>query len=294
MSALDDGAGRTAASAKLKSTVTPPLACTVRDCGLLLERRGSAFVCARGHSYDVARSGYVSLLQPQDRKSLQAGDSADAVAARARLLAAGVGASLVNRIVDRAASLLGVHGVVVDLGAGSGEVLARLTERVACTAIGVDLSTAAADYASRRFPNVTWVVANADRRLPFLDRSVDLAVSLHGRRNPSECERVLTRTGALVVAVPASDDLIELRAAIQGEGIERDRSAALVQEHARQFELVEQFELRERRRIGKPELGDLLRGTYRGARRSAAARLDALDAIEVTLASTVLLFHRRS
>ena len=44
------------------------LACSVRGCGRPLEKNDRALVCARGHSYDIARSGYVNLLQPQDRR----------------------------------------------------------------------------------------------------------------------------------------------------------------------------------------------------------------------------------
>jgi 23S rRNA (guanine745-N1)-methyltransferase len=276
------------------SLPTPPLSCTVRDCGLLLERRGSVVVCARQHAYDLARSGYVNLLQPQDRKSRHAGDTADAIEARARLLGAGVGRSILNRFVDRAAALLPVGGVVVDLGSGAGDVLGALAARVHCTAVGIDLSTAAAEHAARHFPGVTWVVANADRRLPLLDRTVDLILSLHGRRHPAECARVLARTGHLLVAVPAADDLIELRTAVQGHGVQRERSEALIAEHVQHFEAIDRFETRERQHVARDQIRNLLRGTYRGTRRSAAHAIGTLGEMEVTLASTVMLFRPRT
>jgi 23S rRNA (guanine745-N1)-methyltransferase len=276
------------------SLPTPPLSCTVRDCGLLLERRGHVVVCARGHAYDLARSGYVNLLQPQDRKSRHAGDTAEAIEARARLLDAGVGRSLLDRFVDRAAGLLPAGGVVVDLGSGAGDVLGELAPRVPCTAVGIDLSTAAAEYAARRFPGVTWVVANADRRLPILDRTADLILSLHGRRHPAECARVLTPTGHLLVAVPAADDLIELRTAVQGQGVERERRPALVTEHAQHFEVLDWFETRERQHVARDQIRDLLRGTYRATRRSATHAIETLGEMEVTLASTVVLFRPRT
>src|SRR4051812_46772176 len=72
----------------------PPLACSVRDCGLPLSRQLRTWTCGRGHSFDLARAGYVNLLQPQDRRSAYAGDQADAVAARARLLDNGIGIHL--------------------------------------------------------------------------------------------------------------------------------------------------------------------------------------------------------
>lgn len=271
-----------------------PLACSVRDCGLLLEPRERALVCARGHSFDVARSGYVNLLQPQDRRSPSAGDSKEAVAARASLRAAGVGRAIVDGFVQRAAGLaLGDDPLVVDLGSGSGEALAELAGRRSITGVGIDLSSAAVEHASRRFPALTWVVANADRRLPLLDRSVDLVLSLHGRRNPAECARILATAGFLLIAVPAYDDLLELRAVVQGVGVERHRADALLAEHDPFLTLVERWSEREQHRLDRGALLDLLRGTYRGERASAAERIAALETQEVTLASDFFLFARR-
>ncbi|MFM7296933.1 MAG: putative RNA methyltransferase, partial [Planctomycetota bacterium] len=68
------------------SAFVPPLACSVRDCALPLRRESRRFVCERGHSFDIARSGYLSLLQPQDRRSLEAGDARETVDARRALL----------------------------------------------------------------------------------------------------------------------------------------------------------------------------------------------------------------
>ena len=270
------------------------LACTVRTCGAPLERKESTWVCVRGHSYDEARSGYVNLLQPQDRRSAAPGDSKDQVAARARLLAAGIGATIVDAFVRRAASLeLGPRPHVVDLGSGSGEVLGGLVRGGPIAAVGIDLSSAAADHAARRYPDVTWVVANADRRLPMGDATMALVVSLHGRRNPGECARVLVPGGWLLVGVPGRDDLGELRASVQGQSIERDRIDAVVDEHAPGFTLRERSSATERQLLSRESLLDVLRGTYRGARKSDAARLEALETLEVTLASDFLLFARR-
>ncbi|MCA1586360.1 MAG: methyltransferase domain-containing protein [Acidobacteria bacterium] len=271
-----------------------PLACSVRDCGLPLERRERTFGCSHGHSYDVARSGYLNLLQPQDRRTRAAGDAKAAVEARARLLHAGIGRAIVDALVERAAALdLQPDPPVVDLGSGAGDALAAIARRRPIAGIGIDLSTAAVEHASRRFPDLTWVVANADRRLPLMDRSVELVLSFHGRRNPAECARVLAPGGFLLVAVPAPDDLIELRAIVQGHGIERERANRLLAEHASHFTLVERSTTRERRLLERAALLDLLRGTYRGERASSAARVTALTRVEVTLASDFFLFAPR-
>ena len=234
----------------------------------------------------------MNLLQPQDRRSAAAGDSRAAVAARARLLRHGIAASTLDAVAERVVARVSIRDVVVDLGSGSGELLGIITAKSPAAAIGIDLSTAACEYAAKRFPNVLWAVANADRRLPLLDRSVDVVLSVHGRRNPAECARVLAEDGVLIIAVPGPEDLIELREYIHGERHERDRSVLLVQEHVPFFALVEKVEIREQRLLPAELLRDLLRGTYRGERLRAQRKADALDKLQVTLSSAIVTFRK--
>jgi 23S rRNA (guanine745-N1)-methyltransferase len=269
------------------------LACSVRGCGAELARRERSFVCTRGHAFDVAKSGYVNLLQPQDRRSSRAGDAREEIEARARLLSAGFGRALDLQLARLVADLsLPPRAVVVDLGAGSGEHLAALCEARGLLGLGVDLAPLAMEHAARRYPGLTWVVANADRRLPLQDASVALVLSLHGRRNPSECARVLVPGGRLVVALPAADDLLELRQRVQGRGVERERVMGFLAEHEALFRLSAQSTARERRLARRSELDDLLAGTYRGARRSLARAVAELTELEVTLAANVLVLVR--
>jgi 23S rRNA (guanine745-N1)-methyltransferase len=267
----------------------------VRDCGLPLERDERTYSCARGHSYDIARSGYINLLQPQDRRSLAAGDSGGTVEARARLFAAGVGRAVIDRLLQCLASLpFAQDAAIADLGSGSGDALAACVATRSVAGIGIDLSTAAMRHAAQRFPQLTWVVANADRRLPLVDHQLSLVLSLHGRRNPAECARVLARTGWLFVAVPATDDLIELRTLLHGTSVERSRVDALLTGHEPFFEAVERFSSREQHALDHAALADLLRGTYRGARTSVARHVASLSTMDVTVASDCVLFKRRA
>ncbi len=270
-----------------------PLACTVRNCGLPLARRESAYRCPAGHSFDIARSGYVNLLQPQDRRSLKAGDSKAAVESRAALERAGVASALIAAVIEKLRAEMRAGAVAVDLGSGSGEMLGRLSAAQPITGVGLDLSTAAVESAARRYPKLTWVVANADRRLPLQDACVDVVLSIHGRRNPPECARVLTSGGLLAVALPAPDDLIELRTLVQGQGSERDRVEGMLHEHESGFELVERVSTRERHRLERSVLLDLLRGTYRGARFKLSDRVDAVREMEVTVSSELCVLKRR-
>jgi 23S rRNA (guanine745-N1)-methyltransferase len=261
---------------------------------LPLERQRQILVCPTAHAYDIARSGYVNLLQPQDRRSRDAGDSKQAVDARARLLAAGIGRPLLEDLVQRSVALaLAARPTVVDLGSGSGDLLASLSAVQPIAGIGIDLSAAAADHAARRFPELLWVVANADRRLPLIDHSVQLVISSHGRRNPQECARVLAPNGRLLMAVPAEDDLVELRELIHGRKVERPRADSLIAAHDEAFALTDRSIVRGRRRLERDDLIDMLRTTYRGGRFSEAARVDTLSGLEITTATEIFLFAPR-
>lgn len=265
----------------------------MRDCGLPLTRRDRALACSAGHSFDIARSGYVNLLQPQDRRSPVAGDSKAAVDARAALEQVGVGRAVIDAVIEKTAALpLSAEPVVVDLGSGTGTMLGALSGTRPVSGIGIDLSVPAVESAVRRFPSLTWVVANADRRLPLQDSSVDVVLSIHGRRNPPECARVLTPGGVLMAVLPAPDDLIELRTVVQGEGAERERVEAMLGEHAAHFTLVERLPIRERLTLETDALVNLLRGTYRGARFTLSERVEAVQRMDVTLSSELCVLRK--
>ena len=74
------------------------LRCTVRECQQLLEQRERELVCHAGHCFDQAKQGYWNLLQPQDKKSKNPGDSEDAVLARHRWLQYGHAKSLIETL----------------------------------------------------------------------------------------------------------------------------------------------------------------------------------------------------
>src|SRR5260370_29405762 len=71
-----------------------------------------------------------------------------------------------------------------------------------------------------------WIVANDDRFLPYADRSFSIVLSITARMNAGEFRRVLRDGGGLLIALPAPDDLIELR------GASRDRVARTVETFA--------------------------------------------------------------
>lgn len=265
------------------------LLCTVRDCRTPLTRDDRRWRCERGHSFDVARSGYVNLLQPQDKKSKVPGDPADAVTARRRFLDRGHAEAIVRAIV--ALVPMAADETLLDVGCGEGHHTAAFRAAYGAETHGVDLSVPAIELAAKRWPDCHWVVANADRFLPYADRSFHVVASITARLQPEEFRRVIRDDGALLLALAGPDDLIELREAVQGEGIERDRVQRTIDLFAPRFTFERLERVRHVAHLERDSIRDVLASSYRGARTRERERLESLEAMDVTLARDLLLLR---
>jgi len=268
------------------------LLCTVRNCKAPLVLDERRYVCANAHAFDVARSGYVNLLQPQDKRSKTPGDTPEAVAARRRFLERGHAAPLVDAIVR--ALPLRQGDTLLDAGCGEGHHLAAFRSAYGVDAHGTDISVPAIELAARRYRDCSWVVANADRFLPYEDASFRAVASITARMNAPEFHRVLAPAGLLLVVIPAADDLLELRSAILGAGVERDRVDRTIEAFAATFELEHRERIAHTPRLDRESIQDVMSSSYRGLRAREREKLESIDAIHVTLSRDLLAFRRRA
>ena len=273
------------------------LRCTVRNCTNKLEPTDGGVGCAAGHRFDRAKQGYISLLQPQDRKSKSPGDSDDAVIARHRWLSLGHHLGLVEKLQPWTQVHCGEESdsiiQTLELGCGEGTFGKALFENQAKGFCGIDLSRRALRLAARLWPEATWVLANADRTLPVFDQSVARVVSMFGRRPVSEIARVLTSKGICIVAIPGADDLIELREITQLAGHRRNRSDAVIDQMSDGgLSLVEQYNWHHKVRLDSDAIQDALAMTYRAVRKTQHDRIKSLDELLVTLSADLLLFRK--
>jgi len=265
------------------------LRCTVRNCRMPLVRNERSYVCVNNHAFDVARRGYVNLLQPQDRRSKNPGDTHEAVAARRRFLERGHAAPLVEAIVralpmEREQSL-------ADAGCGEGHHTAAFRQAYGVEACGVDISLPAIDLAARSYPDCLWLIANADRFLPFQDASLDAVTSITARLNPEEFRRILKPDGRLLVAIPAPDDVLELREAILVDRVEWDRVERTVSMFAPLFELERHQRVSHLAHLDREAIADVMSSSYRGLRTRERERLEQVPPMDVTLSRDLLLFR---
>ena len=168
-----------------------------------------ALRCPAGHTFDIARHGYASLLTGTRATS---GDDAAMVQARGRFLSTGAYAPIRTVAGALAAKVASEQATVVDVGCGTGYYLAGVLDRLpGARGLGLDSSVRAlrsAAQAHQRGAAVSWDVF---RPFPLTGGVADVVLDVFAPRNPAEFHRVLRPTGRLIVVRPTGRHLAELR-----------------------------------------------------------------------------------
>lgn len=183
-------------------------------CSRDLELARGAVGCAAGHTFDVARQGYVSLLRGGPRAAR--GDTTGMVAARSAFLARGHFDPL-GEALAAAAGRVGGDGCVVDLGAGTGWQLARVLDTLTARhGVALDVSAPALRRAARAHARIGAVGCDVWGPLPVRDRVAGLVLNVFAPRNGAEIARLLAPRGSLLVVTPTTRHLQEL---VEGMGL---------------------------------------------------------------------------
>jgi SAM-dependent methyltransferase len=217
-------------------------------CAAPLAREERAFRCPNGHSFDLARQGYVHLAG-----SRHPGDTKPMLQARRAFLAAGHYRPLADALAGLAFAHLTSHDAmrpadasppaILDAGCGEGYYIGRLCRALADAGIaarcfGLDVAKEAVRMAAAREPDVQFLVADIKGRLPFADASLTLLLNVFAPRNPAEFARVLAPGRLLLVAIPTPAHLAELRAMLPLLAIEDQKREHVLAQCAGSFALA--------------------------------------------------------
>lgn len=244
-------------------------------CSAPLRRDDGTLRCPAGHSFDIAREGYVNLLPPQHRTRGVEGDLPEMLRARRRFLEAGYYAPLRDLLAERVAALLdddgspeshpaGVPPCIAEVGCGEGyyigEIGSLLRERygLAPRLFGMDLAKAAVRLGARRYPDVTFFVGDINRKIYLESRSLRVLLDIFAPRNPAEFARVLTPGGRALIVIPAPEHLASIREAFGLLEIQGEKERRVLERFAADFDLDDRVELRYPLHLPSPAIADLI------------------------------------
>ncbi len=184
-------------------------------CGALLTREDKTYRCGAGHSFDIARQGYVNLLTVSRKHSLNPGDTREQVLSRRAFLEAGYYAPIAQALIDTAKEL-GAQGPILDIGCGEGYYSSQLSHALDAELIGLDISKEAVRCAAAKYKGPTWLTATA-AHIPVPDGSAGLVTSLFALTLPEEFARVMADDGYFFQVLAAQDHLLGLKSIIYPE-----------------------------------------------------------------------------
>ncbi|AIL96689.1 SAM-dependent methyltransferase [Corynebacterium ureicelerivorans] len=193
-------------------------------------------VSESGHSYDVAKQGYVTLAAGKGIG--HEGDSLEMVNSRETFLSNGHFAPFVEAVSDAVADVVeraagDADPVVMEAGAGTGYYLAHTLDLIeGARGVGLDVSVPAAKHLAKSHPRVGAVVADVWEQLPIRTGSVHALAVVFAPRNPVEFARVLVDGGEAVMLVADQGHLDELREPLGILGVEDGKIERLVAQSA--------------------------------------------------------------
>lgn len=262
------------------------------NCFLPLEvGAGLTLTCTSGHSFDVNKRGYATMM-PGPRKFI--GDSATMLDARDRFQAAGWYSPLERAIVCAIAS---EHpDRILDVGCGTGYYLRGAVANLSGTvrALGMDLSPAAVARTVRSADRIDGLVADVWSPLPIRDRAANVILNVFAPRNAAEFHRVLRPGGLVLVVVPQQTHLQELRADGLALDIQQDKAAHLTNSLGAHFALESHESLSEVLSLSPGDVAALIGMGPSAHHTDAAGRVgESRGARPVTAAFDLFSFRRR-
>lgn len=267
------------------------LACPID--GDTLETSDKQLTCKNGHTFDLARQGYVNLLPVQHKRSKQPGDSKAMVVARKRFLDTAIYQPIAESLSETVYKQVCDRNEVCLLDAGCGEgyyldflykILAMKEGTTTLSFIGLDISKDAIIQSTKRNKQISWIVGT-NRQPPVLDESVDIILCLFGFFSADGFSKVLKPGGRIILVDPGSEHLKELRQIIYPE-INKTDTIDSSNDIKNNFQQIASETLQFKTKISDNALiNDLLIMTphfYRASKEGREAARE-LSAIEITI-----------
>lgn len=261
-------------------------------CGGALIKNEKNAVCDNGHSFDFAKKGYINLLMSQQSSDKRHGDDKLMVRSRRGFLDGGFYKPLAETVAEMLKAELKPGLPVCDIGCGEGYYTQYLKTAVPSSPVfGIDISKNALIYAAKRCPGLDFAVASAFS-LPFCSLFAGALVNIFAPCAYPEFARVLKDDGVLIKAVPLSEHLFELKAALYDKPYKNKPELCddVLFEKVSEKELKYTFKLSSQQQIY--ELFTMTPYFYKTSRKDAE-KLLSLESLEATAHFAVEVYKKR-
>ena len=218
------------------------LVCPVCGGGLGLTAAGRSLACSAGHSFDIARQGYVNLYRGKPVNEY----SKESFRQRQQILEKGMYAHILEEICSFLQAVCGAGRprLLLDAGCGEGYYTREIAARLGGCGLdfyGVDLSrdsvqlaASTANQAGGAASAIKWLVADIGH-LPVRDGSVDFLLDIFTSAIYEEFQRILSPDGYLIKVIPGEGHVKELREAASSQLHHKDykerKGTAVFSEH---------------------------------------------------------------
>ena len=187
-------------------------------CGGATRAEPYALICGEGHSFDIARKGYVNFIAGRARNERVY--KRRLFEAREEISRAGLYSPLCDSLAIHAANHLAsaATDAVIDVGCGGGYITRSLLPCFEKRPVfALDISKEGISFAAgEQADGIGWIVADMNK-MPFASHSAVLALSVMSPSCYEEFARILAPGGILIKVIHGSGYLKELRHFIYGE-----------------------------------------------------------------------------
>ena len=186
-------------------------------CKKALSKDATSFKCDSNHSFDIAKSGYINLLNPGKMNNAKAGDSKEMIRARTTFFECGAYSKIKDKLCQIVSNFK--NDVIVDAGCGEGYYTCGLAKsNTSSIVFGFDMSKFGCEHGAKvakhdGIKNLSFAVANIFD-LPIESSYADIVVNLFAPVASDEFYRVLKPNGYLIVVSAGIEHLNGLKQAL--------------------------------------------------------------------------------
>lgn len=185
-------------------------------CSEKLALSGKSYICPKNHCFDMAKSGYLNLLTA--KHGTVHGDNKFMLRARRDFLEKGYYSPLREAVCETVIKYAEQGNIILDAGCGEGYYTSAVKLKLEIHEFepdiyGIDISKYAVEMAAKRRCCVNFAVASVFH-IPVQSKSCDILLTMFAPYCKEEYLRVLKSDGIMIMAIPSTNHLWELKKAV--------------------------------------------------------------------------------